>query len=272
MHCVDHPQSEAVGFCGICGAGLCHDCFTGSMYTWDGKPLCPPCNVRLVSELAAEARAEASSARFRALFFLVALGIGAVLAATSGEAAMVLGVAGIGAIPTMWRLTRPTPGQVIEYAVQDGVEQAFGDYSGGFIRLIARLFLVLVLANVAAVVLFFVALWKWRKAARQAAELEADLAAMQNAGWRAKEGPGKASPADPRKETLVRRMHFAGPWKRGTPAAGASARPPAPVKSESAARPGTGRPETAEDRLAARMAAVDARIAARKAAIESSKR
>ena len=283
MHCIVHPQSEAVGTCGICGAALCHDCFTGSMYTWDGKPLCPSCNVRLVSELAAEARAEAASARFRVLFFLVALGIGTVLAVASGEAFMVFGIAGIGAIPTMWRLTRPTLRQTIEYGVQDGVAQAFGDYSGGFIRFFARLLVVLVLSNIAAVVLFFVAFWKWRKAARQAAELEGDLAAMQEAGWRAAGSLKDAEPADPKTAARIRARHFAGPWKRGAPAPVSKAAPvPAPVACAAAVPPAPVPPpsppsppspgESASARLAARMAAVDARIAARKAAIESSKR
>lgn len=267
MNCITHHHAESVAACGICGAGLCQECHSGSPYTWNGRPLCPSCNVRLVSELLEEARAEAASARFRVLFFAVAMAIGAVLATVSGNSAMVLGLASLGAIPTMWRLTRPTPSESIEYAVQDGVEQAFGDYSGGFIRFLIRIILVLALSGIAGIILFFVALWKWRKAARKAAELEADLALMQGAGWRAHGDAKSSAPEDPKKAALVRAVHFAGPWKRVAV--------PAPCAAVPADRPASDRkdvstqPAAPEDRIAARMAEVDARIAARKAAIES---
>ncbi len=278
MNCIAHPNSEAVGTCGICGAGLCHDCFTGTFYTWNGMPLCPSCNVSLVSELAAEARAEAASARMRVLFFVVAVAIGLGLAAASGEPAAILGLASLGAIPTMWRLTRPMPSQVIEYAVQDGVEQAFGDYSGGPIRFIVRLFLVLALSGIASVILFFVALWKWRKAARQAAAFEADLAAMQMAGWRAEKSAEASVPADPKKVALVRAIHFAGPWKRNAPTSapeaigspGSARKGASPSDAVKAAALPVARAQSAPaDRIATRMAEVDARIAARKASLES---
>lgn len=284
MHCIVHLQSEAVGICGICGAGLCHDCFTGTFYTWNDKPLCPSCNVRLVSELAAEARAEASSARFRVLLFVVALVVGAAMAIGSGQLEAAFCLFGLGGIPTMWRLTRPSLGETVEYAVQDGVEHAFGHYEGSLFRMVfrfaLRIFLVLVLSQVVSFVLFFVALWKWRKAARQAAELEADLAAMQEAGWRAAGSLKDTEPADPKTAARIRARHFAGPWKRGAPAPVSEAAPvPAPVARAAAVPPASVPPpsppspgESASARLAARMAAVDARIAARKAAIESSKR
>ena len=280
MNCITHNHVEAVGNCGICGAGLCHDCFTGTFYTWNGKPLCQACNVRLVSELLAEAKAEAASAFIRFLFFAVAFAIGVIAAVATGEPLALVGLAQLGAIPLLWRLTRPTPSQALEYAVQDGVEEAFGDYSGGFIRLIVRILLVLFVAPFISPILFVVAIWKWRKAVRQVAELEADLGAMQEAGWRMDGTPPQPVPADSKKAAFVRAIHFAGPWKRCVASkGGGAAETPANAAPAAASitdknnpvPPAAGKASTADDRIAARQAAVDARIAARKAALDAAK-
>jgi len=50
MNCIQHPETGAVSFCARCGAGLCHECATGTFYQIDSKPLCAKCNYEVGCE------------------------------------------------------------------------------------------------------------------------------------------------------------------------------------------------------------------------------
>ena len=274
MHCVDHPQSEAVGFCGICGAGLCRDCFAGSMYTWDGKPLCPSCNVSLVRNLSAEAFRDALFGVFRVAFYAGLWTIAIWQYCVNHADLFVLFFwGGIGAFPTAWRALRPSLGMAF---VNDVELYGNGNLAPWYFSFWFRVFASFVLGSLISPVFFFVALFQLVRALLRLRTFRRDLVLMEEWGYPVRAVANKeAPPADrsSRKKAAKRRMAaYYGPWKRAAPAAGAPVPPPPAAKSESAAAPGTARPETPEDRLAARMAAVDARIAARKAAIESPKR
>ena len=158
MHCVDHPQSEAVGFCGICGAGLCRDCFAGSMYTWDGKPLCPSCNVSLVRNLSAEAFRDALFGVFRVAFYAGLWTIAIWQYCVNHADLFVLFFwGGIGAFPTAWRALRPSLGMAF---VNDVELYGNGNLAPWYFSFWFRVFASFVLGSLISPVFFFVALFQ----------------------------------------------------------------------------------------------------------------
>jgi len=51
MFCIDHNDRNAVNTCAKCGAGLCNDCVTGSVFRNDNnQPFCKKCNYEIACE------------------------------------------------------------------------------------------------------------------------------------------------------------------------------------------------------------------------------
>ena len=50
MNCYKHLNDYAVATCGSCGVGLCQNCLNGSIYSYDGKPLCHDCNLKAAED------------------------------------------------------------------------------------------------------------------------------------------------------------------------------------------------------------------------------
>ena len=46
--CARHPQAPAVAHCGQCGAAMCADCKSMTVYEYDNKPLCIDCNIKVM--------------------------------------------------------------------------------------------------------------------------------------------------------------------------------------------------------------------------------
>lgn len=283
MNCIVHNHAEAAGTCGMCGAGLCPVCFSSSFYTWDGKPLCPSCNVTLVRNLAAEAHRDILSGIFRVSFYVAIWSLAIYLFRTGGEnwEALVFW-GGIGAFPTAWRMLKPSFGHEF---VNDVEAYGNGNLFPWLFSLCFRFFGALVLGAVLSPIFLFVAAFQLVRASLLYSSFKRDLALMEAAGYPVRvAAEERASPPDRRlRRALARRreaMYF-GHWKRNArqippaavaPRAEDSAAAETP-QAEAAAESATPvRPVVPEDRIASRMAAIDARIAARMAALDSGTR
>lgn len=279
MNCIIHNHVDAAGTCAMCGAGLCPACFSSSFYTWDGKPLCPSCNVTLVQGLSAEAHRDILSGIFRVSFYVALWSLAIYLFRTGGgnwEALIFWG--GVGAFPTAWRILKPSFGAEFVYDIE---AYGNGNLLPWLLSLCFRFFGAFVLGAILSPIFLFVAAFQLVRAVLRYGSFRRDLAVMEAAGYPVRAVAEKrAFPSDRRlRRAIARRreaMYF-GPWKRNArqiapvaiapQAEGFVAAETPPADAAESTTPG--RPFISEDRIASKMAALDARIAARMADLES---
>lgn len=172
MKCIKHPLEEAVGTCAKCGAGICSGCFNRSDYRLDGKPLCRDCNYSLLQGMLAEAKKDVTGGIVRATINAIFIGIGIAAWCAGGGVGAYFFWGGIGGLPTALKLTSPS----LTDRVREGVEQAHGDYSTGWMMFFIRLVLSFVIGSIISPILLLVGIFKARKASGYSKQLAGEIA------------------------------------------------------------------------------------------------
>ena len=98
MNCYKHLNDYAVATCGSCGVGLCQNCLNGSIYSYDGKPLCHDCNLKAAEDEMSTLGRRKVWALIKCIFVLVFMILGFSIWQSTGDAMNAWIYAGIGGI------------------------------------------------------------------------------------------------------------------------------------------------------------------------------
>lgn len=147
MNCYKHLNDYAVATCGSCGVGLCQNCLNGSIYSYDGKPLCHDCNLKAAEDEMSTLGRRKVWALIKCIFVLAFMILGFAIWQSTGDAMNAWIYAGIGGIPSAFKSTKSSGGMRV--ASNDIIDTLFYP----FIALLIRLALIIVLAPIAAVFL-----------------------------------------------------------------------------------------------------------------------
>jgi hypothetical protein len=79
MKCVEHSDVDAVSTCIRCGSGLCQECFNGTYYQIDNKPLCRKCNCEVGYENDSIFKSVLKSKQIKLAIFMVTCVIGLIV-------------------------------------------------------------------------------------------------------------------------------------------------------------------------------------------------
>ena len=147
MNCYKHPNDYAVATCASCGVGLCQNCLNGSVYSYDGKPLCYDCNLKAAEDEMSTLSRRKVWALIKCIFVLAFMILGFAIWQSTGDAMNSWIYAGIGGIPSAFKSTKSSGGMRV--ASNDIIDTLFYP----FIALLIRLALIIVLAPIAAIFL-----------------------------------------------------------------------------------------------------------------------
>ena len=147
MNCYKHLNDYAVATCGSWGVGLCQNCLNGSIYSYDGKPLCHDCNLKAAEDEMSTLGRRKVWALIKCIFVLAFMILGFAIWQSTGDAMNAWIYAGIGGIPSAFKSTKSSGGMRV--ASNDIIDTLFYP----FIALLIRLALIIVLAPIAAVFL-----------------------------------------------------------------------------------------------------------------------
>lgn len=272
MHCISHPNLEAVRTCGICGAGLCGPCGVSSLYVWENKPLCHDCNLRLAQELLEGAELEVRSAKRRLVFLSIGFVAGAILAFATDSLGMFVSIAGFVGFLVAWRHAGPVGFSFSSPA----------DILLSLFKLQGRIILCTIVGVVLAPFLLVATILRLRRSRREAAELAEDVRSLSGGDRTASLGAtDRGAASGTREERKARRtteraclVRYFGLWKRMSfPSSAESPVVPGcrPVVHSSATPPARGGSSSRGAVLSARdaLSALDARIEQRRHALDS---
>ena len=147
MNCYKHLNDYAVATCGSCGVGLCQNCLNGSIYSYDGKPLCHDCNLKAAEDEMSTLGRRKVWALIKCIFVLAFMILGFAIWQSTGDAMNAWIYAGIGGIPSAFKSTKSSGGMRV--ASNDIIDTLFYP----FIALLIRLAIIIALAPLAAVFL-----------------------------------------------------------------------------------------------------------------------
>ena len=147
MNCYKHLNDYAVATCGSCGVGLCQNCLNGSIYSYDGKPLCHDCNLKAAEDEMSTLGRRKVWALIKCIFVLVFMILGFSIWHSTGDAMNAWIYAGIGGIPSAFKSTKSSGGMRV--VSNDIIDSLFYP----FIMLLIRLAIIIALAPIAAVFL-----------------------------------------------------------------------------------------------------------------------
>ena len=178
MKCAFHPNEDAVGSCSKCGAGICQSCFNATEYVIDGKHLCRSCNLQLMHDMLSDEKKNAFKNLIKVIFFGVCVGIGLYAWVTSPGSDGIVSyffIAGIGCLPTTWRMTANN----LKDDIREGVAEAHGDFSFTFMGLIIRIIFAFVFGGIGAPFVLLFGIVRFLKARVRIAKLQKEIAAFQ---------------------------------------------------------------------------------------------
>ena len=147
MNCYKHLNDYAVATCGSCGVGLGQNCLNGSIYSYDGKPLCHDCNLKAAEDEMSTLGRRKVWALIKCIFVLVFMILGFSIWHSTGDAMNAWIYAGIGGIPSAFKSTKSSGGMRV--VSNDIIDSLFYP----FIMLLIRLAIIIALAPIAAVFL-----------------------------------------------------------------------------------------------------------------------
>lgn len=180
MKCSLHPSEDSVGVCEKCGAGLCQHCFNATEYvSASGKHLCRSCNLQLMHDMLAEEKKNAIKNLIKVIFFGLCVGIGVyALFSDPGSNGVVsyFFIAGIGCLPTTWKMTANSAKE----DVREAVAEAHGDFSYTFMGLIIRIVLAFVFGGIGAPFVLLFGVIRFLKARVRIAKLQKQIEEFQS--------------------------------------------------------------------------------------------
>ena len=140
MNCYKHLNDYAVATCGSCGVGLGQNCLNGSIYSYDGKPLCHDCNLKAAEDEMSTLGRRKVWALIKCIFVLVFMILGFSIWQSTGDAMNAWIYAGIGGIPSAFKSTKSSGGMRV--VSNDIIDSLFYP----FIMLLIRLAIIIALA------------------------------------------------------------------------------------------------------------------------------
>lgn len=175
MNCYYHQEKPAAAQCGKCGKGLCQECVDKSEYTWDNKAVCRDCNKAIMDELLAQSQKEKTMLIIKSVIILVFLILGLIIYFGGDDVFTAMVIAGIGGIPTAWKLTKRTERE----KALDEVDDHFSNDGGlmnMFIRGLVRIIIVVLFGAIAAPILLIVNIVRFSKLNKEIAIVEQQIA------------------------------------------------------------------------------------------------
>lgn len=151
MNCFFHEDKPAVVSCAKCGVGLCRDCMTNAVYTYDNKPLCLNCCKSIALEELKEVQKTRTWSLVKFIFSGFFLSIGLAAFAGGADIMQIWIISGIAGIPTAFKASRRSREQRIMDEIQDRYEKDMMNLMFGWImRLLIKLAIILALAPICA--------------------------------------------------------------------------------------------------------------------------
>lgn len=162
MNCYFHSSAPAVSQCAHCGVGLCKDCTTNAVYSFDNKPVCLNCSENIAQEDLSNAQKSKNINLGKAIFSGVFLLIALIVYASGNEPMAAWCIAGIAGIPAAFKASRRSKEQRIMDEVHDRHESDMMSLMmGWFIRLIIKVAVIIALAPICAAYSFVSSLVKF---------------------------------------------------------------------------------------------------------------
>lgn len=175
MNCYKHLNDYAVATCASCGVGLCQNCLNGSVYSYDGKPLCYDCNLKAAEEELSTLGRRKVWALIKCIFVLAFMILGFSIWQSTGDAMNAWIYAGIGGIPSAFKSTKSS--REVRVISNDIIDSLFYP----FLMLLIRLALIIALAPIAAVFLVIMNLVTFFKTSRALKDTKNTYAFLLNA-------------------------------------------------------------------------------------------
>ena len=100
--CAYHNDAPAVASCGVCGKSMCRKCVDESTHTYNNKPMCRDCTLKMLSERIEAYKKEISWSQIKLVLLIVFLVLGLIIYINdhnNGLTAWI--IAGIGGIPSV---------------------------------------------------------------------------------------------------------------------------------------------------------------------------
>lgn len=153
--CAYHSDTPAIASCGVCGKSMCSKCVEKATYTYNNKPMCKDCTVRMLSENIEGYEKEISWSTIKLVLLIVFLVFGVIIYfADKDNGLMAWFVAGIGGIPSVAKgvfKKRAEEKAMDEFMIRTNAEDGCLQMLFAFL---ARIALTMLLAPIAAI--FFI--------------------------------------------------------------------------------------------------------------------
>lgn len=151
MNCYFHENKPAVATCAQCNVGLCRDCVNNAI-TLNGRPLCPNCSKPIILEELQNAQKDRTWALVKFIFSGFFLSVGLSFFSSGADIMQVWIISGVAGIPTAFKATRRSREQRIMDEVHDRYERDLVNLMFGWaMRLLIKLFFMIVLAPICAI-------------------------------------------------------------------------------------------------------------------------